>query len=201
MAFRVNEFRSQMVNDGARPNLFRCEVTFPIYALSNLVLGGGANGGSSVPTKLTFMARSSQLPGTSVGAVPLSYFGRELKFAGNRTFPEWTITVINDEDFLIRRAFEKWLNGINSHYENLRTPEFTQGEGGYQQDGRIYQYSKTGDVLKKYNFIGMFPIDVSPIEVDWASNDTIEEFAVTFAYQWWESDTTDGTTNTAPVEG
>lgn len=200
MAFRVQEFRSQMVGDGARPNLFRCTINFPTLATASSATNGFA-ASSGAQTKFTFMARSAQLPGTSVGAVPLSYFGREVKFAGNRTFPEWTVTIVNDEDFVIRRAFEKWLSGVNSHAGNLRNPAFSTGAGGYQQDGKVYQYGKSGNILKTYNFIGMFPIDVSPIELDWASNDTIEEFAVTFAYQWWESDTTDYTTNVAAVEG
>ena len=98
MAFRVQQFRSQMQYDGARPNLFECTLTFPTLAVT-----GGAQ------QKYTFMARAAQLPGDTVNQVPQFYFGRELKFAGNRTFPEWTVTIINDEDFVIRDAFEKWM--------------------------------------------------------------------------------------------
>jgi hypothetical protein len=132
------------------------------------------------------------LPGSTVNSIPVNYFGRELKFAGNRTFPEWTVVIINDESFNVRNAFERWLNFINSHAGNLRAPAFLTGDGGYQSDGKIVQFGKKGNRLKKYKFIGMFPIDVSPIEMDWGANDAIEEFSVTFAYQWWESDTTDG---------
>lgn len=200
MAFRVQEFRSQMVEDGARPNLFQCSMNFPVIATnSSTSTGFAASQGAA--QKFSFMCKTAQLPGTTVNQVPVFYFGRELKFAGNRQFPEWTVTIINDEDFIIRNAFEKWLSGINSHAGNLRNPIFAQGDGGYQTDGRVVQYGKTGDVLKVYNFIGMFPVDVSPIEVDWGANDTIEEYAVTFAYQWWESDTTDAITNVRPVAG
>lgn len=190
MAFRVQEFRSQMQFDGARPNLFQCEMTFPFLATQE----------GDPQRKFTFMARAAQLPGTSVNSVPMMYFGRELKFAGNRTFPEWTVTIINDEDFVIRKAFERWLNGINSHVENLRAPEFINAEGagrGYQTDGYVVQYGKTGEEIKAYKFVGMFPIDVSPIELDWGSNDNIEEYAVTFAYQWWESADLNPTTDTS----
>ena len=200
MAFRVQEFRAQMTGDGARPNLFRCSINFPIAAVSSTP-GTGFASGQGAQQKFTFMARSANLPGSTVNSVPVNYFGRELKFAGNRTFQEWTVTIVNDEDFVIRKAFEKWMSGINSHAGNLRQPGFRQGDGGYQQDGRVLQYAKDGGILKVYNFVGMFPIDISPIELDWASNDTIEEFAVTFAYQWWESDTTDFTTNVSAVEG
>lgn len=179
MAFNIQQFRSEMRGDGARPNLFECTLTFPA-------------GVGDVAAPYTFMARSAQLPGSTVNSIPVNYFGRELKFAGNRTFPEWTVVIINDESFNVRNAFERWLNFVNSHAGNLRAPAFLAGDGGYQSDGKITQFGKKGNRLKKYKFIGMFPIDVSPIEMDWGANDAIEEFSVTFAYQWWESDTTDG---------
>lgn len=202
MAFRVQDFRSRLFEDGARPNLFRCSITFPLLAQNALAgaIAAGFATGQGAQQRLTFMARAAQLPGSTVNQIVQPYFGREVKFAGNRIFQDWTITVINDEDFVIRNAFEKWMSGINSHAGNLRSNEFMSGDGGYQQDGKVIQYGKNGDVIKLYNFVGMFPIDLSPIEVDWGANDTIEEFAVTFAYQWWESDTTDFTTNVAAVE-
>lgn len=191
MAFNVQQFRSQMVYDGARPNLFQCSMTFPALASSggagNL---GGAQDNVNLSTKFTFMCRAAQLPGSTVNSIPVNYFGRELKFSGNRTFPEWTVTIINDEDFKLKNAFEKWMSGLNSHVSNLRAESF-QNSLDYQQDGYITQFGKNGDIIKEYKFVGMFPIDVSPIEVDWGANDTIEEYAVTFAYQWWESNTTE----------
>jgi hypothetical protein len=177
-SFNVQEFRAQMTLDGARPNLFNCELPF----LGNLL--------GSAAVKYNFMCRAAQLPGSTINQVPVNYFGRELKFAGNRTFTEWTVTIINDEDFIVRRAFEQWMSKINSHVANLRDPAY-RSPAQYQQDGLVRQYGKDGAQIKRYDFKGMFPIDVSPIELDWGANDTIEEYAVTFAYQWWESDTTD----------
>jgi len=175
MAFNVNEFRSQMVGDGARPNLFEVSMPFP-----------GFSGPENAQTKLTFMCKTAQLPGSTIGAVPVQYFGRELKFAGNRTFQDWTIQIINDEDFVIRNAFERWMNGINSHTLNIRNP-VAGSPGSYTTDGEVKQFGKQGDVLKKYKFVGLFPTDISAIDVDWGSNDAIEEFSVTLSYQWWES--------------
>jgi hypothetical protein len=175
MAFNVNQFRSQMTGDGARPNLFEVTLPFPAFAVPG-----------NAQTKLTFMCKTAQLPGSTVNAVPVQYFGRELKFAGNRTFADWTITVINDEDFVVRNAFERWLNGLNSHSLNVRNPA-AQTPLGYTVDSEVRQYGKNGNILKKYKFIGVFPTDVSPIDVDWGANDTIEEFSVTLSYQWWES--------------
>ena len=81
------------------------------------------------------------------------------------------------------------MNGINSHGGNLRTA--TAGSpSGYSVDAKVDQYDKAGNVLKSYKFVGAFPVDLSPIDLDWGSNDSIEEFSATLAYQWWESDTT-----------
>lgn len=179
MAFNVAEFRSQMVGDGARPNLFSVSLAFP----QNVV------GGADAARKATFMAKAAQLPGSTINQVPVFYFGRELKFAGNRTFADWTITVINDEDFVIRNTMERWMNTLNSHSTNVRNPGSAQ-PSGYSVDAEVIQYGKTGNELKKYKFVGMFPIDLAPIDLDWGSNDTIEEFSVTFAYQYWETETT-----------
>lgn len=175
MAFSVNQFRSQMVGDGARPNLFEMSMPFPGYSAPG-----------DAQSKLTFMCKTSQLPGSTVNQVIVPYFGRELKFAGNRTFQDLVITVINDEDFIIRNAFERWLNGINSHSLNVRNP-LALSPSSYAVDANVTQFAKGGSELKKYKFCGTFPTDLSPIDVDWGSNDTIEEFTVTLSYQWWEA--------------
>jgi hypothetical protein len=179
MPFDINRFRSELIGDGARPNLFQVSVAAPPGIAA------------AVPTRTTFMIKSAQLPGSTVGTVPLFYFGRELKFAGNRTFPDWTVTVINDETFDVRNFFERWMSGLNSHAGNLR--EGSNSPTAYTTDLEVLQYGKAdaSREIKKYKFVGAFPTDVSPIDLDWGSNDTIEEFTVTFSYQWWESNTTD----------
>jgi hypothetical protein len=175
MAFNVNQFRSQMVGDGARPNLFEVSMPFPAFSAPG-----------NAQQKLTFMCKTAQLPGSTLGVVPVQYFGRELKFVGNRTFQDWTITIINDEDFVVRNAFERWMNGINGHATNIRN-QAALTQSAYSSDAQVVQFGKAGDTLKKYKFVGVFPTDVSPIDVDWGSNDTIEEFTVTLSYQWWEA--------------
>lgn len=179
MAFNVAEFRSQLIGDGARPNLFSVTLVFPAIA----------SNGAAAGQKTTFMAKAAQLPGSSIGTVPVYYFGRETKFSGNRTFADWTLQIINDEDFTIRNSIESWMNSMNSHQSNLRASGASTPTS-YTVDATVTQFGKTGNTLKKYNFVGMFPIDVAPIDLDWGSNDTIEEYSVTFAYQYWESDTT-----------
>lgn len=174
--FNVNDFRSQMVGDGARPNLFEVSMPFPAFALPG-----------NAQTKLTFMCKSAQLPASTVNSVPINYFGRELKFAGNRVFAPWLITIINDEDFAVKNAFERWMQGINSHVANIRLATALP-PAGYTVDGDVTQFGKTGNTIKKYKFVGMFPTDVSQIDLDWGANDQIEEFSVTLEYQWWSSE-------------
>ena len=165
MAFNITSFRSGMVFDGQRPNLF--EVTIP--NVPNAFQGGG----------LPIMAKGTSIPGGTIGTVIVPYFGREVKLAGNRTFPEWTITVLNDEDFSIRGQFERWMNYINDHGSNVR------GSTSYTTKGNVQQFGKGTTVTASYSFVNMFPTDLSEITLDWGDNDTIEEYTVTFAYDYW----------------
>ena len=179
MAFNVAEFRANLIGDGARPNLFSVTLVFPTIAANGAVAG----------QKTTFLAKAAQLPGSTLGTVSQHYFGRELKLAGNRTFPDWTLQIINDEDFVIRNSLESWMNSINSHAGNVRNSSAVN-PSSYTVDAVVTQYGKSGNELKSYNFVGMFPVDIAPIDLDWSSNDTIEEYSATFAFQYWESNTT-----------
>ena len=179
MAFNVNDFRSQLIGDGARPNLFQVTLTFPTFAQN----------GSAAGAKTTFMAKAAQLPGSTVNQVPVYYFGRETKFAGNRTFADWSLQIINDEDFLVRNAIESWMNAINSNVTNIRNTA-AAGPSAYTVDATVDQYGKTGNIIKSYKFVGLFPVDLAPIDLGWDNNDSIEEYSTTFAFQYWESNTT-----------
>jgi len=175
MAFNIAEFRSAMIGDGARPNLFSVALTFPTIASSPVA-----------SQKLTFMAHATTLPPSIVGVASQFYFGRQVKFAGDRQFPDWSITIINDEDFTIRNAFETWSDKLNSHSQNIRAAGAINSLL-YCCDATVTQYSKTGAPIKEYKFVGMFPNTVDPISLDWGSNDRIEEFGVTFSYQYWSA--------------
>ena len=179
MAFNVNDFRSQLVGDGARPNLFQVTLTFPTFTQN----------GSAAGAKTTFMAKAAQLPGSTIGQITTHYFGREMKFAGNRTFADWTLQIINDEDFVIRNAIESWMNAMNSNVSNIRNSA-AAGPSSYTVDAVVDQYSKTGSIIKSYKFVGLFPVDLAPIDLGWDNNDSIEEYSTTFAFQYWESNTT-----------
>jgi len=190
MTFAISNFTSKLAGDGARPNLFQV-----------VMEGLPDDVGSAASGPFSFMVKSAQLPGSTLGIVPIFYQGREIKFAGNRTFADWTVTVINDEDFRIRNSIEKWMNSINSHEANIRNVASAGLKGAvannqkYTLEAKVNQYGKDGNIskpIKTYNFVGMFPVDLSPIDLDWGTNDTIEEFTVTFAYQYWSTATAAG---------
>lgn len=178
MAFTVQNFRSRLFSGGARANLF--EVLLPFPAVS---------GGSRVNEQFTFMCKAASLPGSEIGTISVPYFGRQIKVPGDRQFPEWSVTVINDEGFELRDTFEQWMNSLNSHFGNLRSQNAATTDQ-YQVDATIRQFGKTGEIIKEYDMVGAWPSSVTPIETDWGPSDQIEEFQVTFQYQWWESNTT-----------
>lgn len=176
MAFNVNQFRTQLQYDGARPNLFEVRLNFPAFVTNR----------NNASVKSTFMVKTAALPGSTIGMVTVPYFGREVKVAGNRTFADWSVTIINDEDFVLRNAFESWISNINGNTDNLRNARARTSQQ-YGVDADVIQYGKTGNVLKRYRFVGMFPTDVAQIDLDWGSNDTIEEYSVNFSFQYFET--------------
>jgi hypothetical protein len=176
MAFDVQQFRASLIDDGARASLFDITLNMPPAPGITPLTSAAIN----------FKARASSLPGDTISSISVSYFGREIKVAGTRSFPDWSFTVINDENFLIRNNLELWMSALNSHVTNVRNPVLAT-MATYQADAMVTQYAKTGEIIKQYKMIGCFPTDVAPIDLDWSMGDQIEEFSVTFAYQWWES--------------
>lgn len=173
MSLNVDDFKAKLKTGGARPNLFRVTCNFPGFAGGDTELA-------------SFMIKSASLPGSTIGMITVPFRGRQIKIAGDRTFEDWSITVINDGAFKSRNAFERWSNVINNHIAN-------KGEHNplaYQTDMMIEQLDRNDQVVKKYTIRGVFPTVVAPIEVSYESNDAVEEFSVTLAYQYWESDTT-----------
>lgn len=169
----VDDFKSKLRGGGARPNLFKATINFPAYA-----------GGDVEVT--SFLCKAAQLPRSALNSFPVPFRGRELKVAGDRTFEDWQVTIINDTDFVVRDAMERWMNGINAHSANtgLINPV------DYQADLLVDQLDRNESVIKRYTFRGAFPTDVSSIALDYDTRDQLETFDVTFAYQYWESNTT-----------
>jgi hypothetical protein len=166
----VDDFKSKLRGGGARPNLFKATINFPGYA----------NGDAELTS---FLCETAQLPGSTMGTVIVPFRGRQLKMAGDRTFAEWTVSIINDTDFAIRNSMERWMNGMNANSANtgLTSPI------AYETDLRIEQLDRDGSSLKEYILRGAFPSDLSAIDLSYASNDEIERFQVTFQYQYFDS--------------
>jgi hypothetical protein len=173
MSLRVDDFKAKLKGGGARPNLFRVTLNFPAYAGGNAEL-------------TSFMCKGAQLPASTINAVEVPFRGRQLKIAGDRTFEDWSVTVINDTGFEVRNAMERWMNGMNGHTANTG---FTNPVA-YQADLIVDQLDKDGSVLKSYNFRGAFPNNVAAIDLSYDTVDTVEEFEVAFSIQYWESNTT-----------
>ena len=169
----VDDFKSKLRGGGARPNLFKATLNFPAYAGGDVELS-------------SFLCKTAQLPVSEMALVNVPFRGRQLKIAGDRTFQNWTVTIINDTDFSVRDSLERWMNGINSHAANtgLSNPV------DYEADLSVDQLDRNGDVLKTYNFRGCFPVNVGEIALSYETNDAVEEFTVEFAIQYWESNTT-----------
>jgi hypothetical protein len=171
----INEFKSRLRGGGARANQFKVTLPFPGYA---------AVGGET--SDLAFLCSATALPGQTVGQVAIPFRGRILNIAGDRTFEPWTITVLNDTDFKLYRAFERWMNGINNMTDN----EGIANPADYQVDGFVDQLDRNGNTLKSYTYRGLYPEVLANIPLNYATNDQVESFDVTFRYQYFETDTT-----------
>ena len=191
----IEDFKAKLIGGAARPNLFEVELAFPSFVTI----------GSAELERSRFMVKAAALPASNINVIDVPFRGRNLKIAGDRTFDVWTITVINDISFNLRNAFEQCMNGINKHDNATGFINPSQ----YQKDAFVYQLGrntesstkgfnqdvksglpKPGDnvpVLKKYVFHGIFPTNVSAIELSYDSSDTIEEFTVDLQVQWWDA--------------
>lgn len=171
MAFNINEIKSQMLFDGARPALFQVTIQNPANSVADI--------------KVPFMCEATAIPQAELGMVQVPYFGRMIKLAGDRTYADWSVTIINDEDFLVRNAMEEWSNKINTFQGNIRA----FGSASpllYKSQAQVIQYSKTGVPIRTYQFNGIYPMLVSDIPLSWAAQNEIERFQVTFAVDYWE---------------
>ena len=169
---KITDFKSKLTGGGARSNLFEVVLSFP----------DAAQPSQTVLDKSRFLVKAANLPASNVTPIPVPFRGRELKVAGDRTFDTWSITVINDTDFAIRSAFEKWMNTINRVSDNtgLTNP------ADYQSDAFVYQLDRSGATLRTYHMYDLFPTQVSAIELSYDAQG-IQEFTVELQVLWWEA--------------
>ena len=185
----LDAFKGRMVGGGARPNLFECEMYFPDDAVPS------TTSKDALSDKVRFLVKAAQLPASTLTQIDVPFRGRQLKIAGTRTYANWTITVINDIDFDIRTAFERWSNLINKHEDNAgivnpadyQQPMIVRQLGRSSVNGNVPTSDVNIPVLKMYQFIGAYPVEVSGIDLSYDTQDSIEEFTVSMAYQWYDT--------------
>jgi len=185
----LNNFKAQLTGGGARPNLFEVSINYPTGGLQTTTaftqpITAPKNGAEDL---LLFMVKAAALPASNITPIEIPFRGRTLKVAGERTFDTWTITVLNDVDFKIRTSFEQWMNGIS----RISDASGTTNPTVYQQDATVSQLNRQGDAVRKYKFYGIFPTNISQIDLSMDSTDTIEEYTVEFQVQYWEALNTD----------
>ena len=170
---KITDFKSKLTGGGARPNLFEVELAFP----------DSISVDNDVKDKSRFLVKAAALPASNITPIDINFRGRILKIAGDRTFDTWTITVINDTDFAIRSAFEKWMNVINK----LSDATGFNDPAEYQEDAYVHQLDRDGSTLRTYKFFDIFPTNISQMDLSYETIDTVEEFTVELQVLYWES--------------
>ena len=180
----ISQFKSRLAGGGARPNLFEVELTLDGEGLGFSLPGYDA-------TQMAFLCKAANLPAQNIASIDVPFRGRIFKVAGDRTIDTWTITIINDEDFRLRRAMEFWTEQIAALDTNLGATS----PNAYMAAAKVYQLGRgstpnstnnsgsANAVLAEYEFVDIFPTEVSAIDLSYDSSDTIEEFTVTFQVQ------------------
>ena len=185
----IDSFKSRLIGGGARPNLFEVELNFPS--------GVGIFDEEIENTTHRMMIKGAQLPASNIAEVIVPFRGRQLKVAGDRRFDPWTITVINDGDFKLREAFERWANFIIK----VSDGSGTINPSDYYADWVVNQLGRANTdlnvkgkdnpaklpVLRRYQMVGCWPSSVSAVELSYDQVDAIEEFQVTLQVQYWNA--------------
>lgn len=169
----IEHFKSNLTGGGARANQFEVIINFPAIAMA-----GG------VASKFQFLCKATSLPASTIGVAEVPYRGRILKVAGDRTYEDWETTVLNDTDFAIRNAVERWMDGMDRtliEASNVTNPLL------YQSSATVHQLDRSGAKLKTYNFIGLMPTAIAAVDLAYDSNDAVEEFGITWAYNYFTS--------------
>ena len=167
--FNVERFKSSLTNGGARPNQFLVQLSFPTYVV----------GAQLAVARAPFLVSVAELPGQTVNPAIVQYRGREVKFVGDRIYAPFTITVLNDAEMSIRSAMEQWMGGMEDNITKFGRMQPSE----YQRDMQVFQLDRNGNALKTYSIANAFPVDLSPVSLDFGANDQISTFTVTFQYQ------------------
>jgi len=168
--FNISNFRAAL-SAGAKPNLFSVDLRLPT---------GVADTGNAIASNFTVLCKSAAIPALSVGVIEVPYRGRRIKLPGDRTYGDWTVTIVNDNKQTMRKAFDRWLKYINNPdaTANIRTTQ----DIDYKVTIDIAHLKINGKASRRYQLIDAFPTDVSAIDLSYDTTDAIQEFTVTFMY-------------------
>ena len=177
MAFAsLTELKTALTGRGARANLFEIEIGFPDAIASTIP-------STAAKDKTKILCKAAAVPGFTVGTIEVPYrAGRRIKIPGDRTFADWTVTIINDEDHSLRQAFNAWINLISKGNYNSATKSSAISE--YYQDITCNHLKADNTISRKYQLNDAFPTDVSAIDLSFDSTDTLSEFTVNFQYHY-----------------
>ena len=168
----IDDFKAQLKGGGARPNQFRVTIVPPIGIVTGLNVANSS-----------FLCKASKLPGQTLGEIEVPFRGRKIYVAGDREFETWNSTFLNDTDFNIRNAIERWMNGINDLADNTGTIVCSD----YQSDLTVEQLDRDGTTIKSYIFRNAYPLTLADIELSYETVNALEEFEVTWRYQHFEA--------------
>ena len=171
----ISDFKAKLAGGGARANQFKVTMPFPGYAS----VGGEIE-------ELAFLCRATSIPSMEIASIPVPFRGRSIKIAGDRTIPDWSVTVYNDTNFKLRDAFERWQNGINNMSDN----EGLTNPVDYQVDAFLDHLDRNGNTIKSYTLRGVYPTGIAGIPLDYEEAGAIEQFEVTLEYQFFDARTT-----------
>ena len=202
----IDQFRGKFA-EMARPNLFQVSIYLPKTQLTPLQPVNDAletstqdnegQGTTSLDELTQFMVKAASFPASTIGVVEVPFRGRQLKIAGDRTYEPWSVTVLNDEGFTIRQQMETWAQTIQEYKINGSSAQST---GEYMGRAIVDQLSRDGEIIKQATLEGIWPSNISALDLDWGTNDTPEEYTVEFQVQYWlpiKGEET-STTNTPP---
>ena len=172
MDFSVNTIISKLKQGGARGTLFSVQLISPFDATLGI--------------NSPFMCHSASLPGSSIGEIQIPFMGRKIKAAGDRTFADWSVTVYNDEDFAVKKSIDNWINAMQGSVSNIRNSG-ADASFSYKAQAIVSQYGKEGGdaPIAQYTFYGLFPKTTADIPLNWGGTESIEEFTVTFAVDYF----------------
>ena len=194
----ISNLKGALTGHGARANLF--EITLSLPDNTSVSVTGGSPAAtttvSSLPTGHSFWVKAGQVPGSTVGILPVNHGGRVMKIPGLRTFDDWTCTVINDKDAQIKKLMIAWMIKMSGAPAGTRSTSATttEGKAGYlSEDIKIAQYSPSGLKKQEYTIHKAWPNAIADTPVDWGT-DGLQEFTLTFSYDWWSHSASVSTT-------